>query len=438
LRTRFIFRNETTDRQMKILWIYPELPYPLTSGYLRGFHLLRLLGQRHAVSFLTLTNQKQVPPATLQSLKPYAEFIAIFSRCDAPESRWRRACRLLPILGRRLQQSWSTQWAVKQMGVTVRSLLEQQTFDLVLFHGREALPVLDNVEVPIVVECGDTNCARILQQMRRARLLLWPRLFFLYLRERRFEERLARKTPYRSFISVRDRENLLGTSDRSAIVPQGVDYDYWKRSRPPSGGNCIVFSGVMSYSPNADAAVFLLDTILPLIRRVFSELEVLIVGRDPLPELVNMAQRYPDVTITGAVDDMRPYLERADVFVAALRFASGVQNKVLEAMSMEVPVVTTPVVAAGLSVDGVEPQLVIGKNAEEIAAGIVRLLANARERAHLSIEGRRFVEAHCSWSRSAEKLEELCVAAAGGASESYRPESIAAGSLLPVLNEKSF
>ncbi len=99
-------------------------------------------------------------------------------------------------------------------------------------------------------------------------------------------------------------------------------------------------------------------------------------------------------------------------------------------MSMEVPVVTTPVVAAGLCVDGVEPQLVIGKSAEEIAAGIVRLLADAGERARLVMEGRRFVEAHCSWSRSAEKLEELCVAAAGLASGSYGPESIATGSLL--------
>jgi glycosyltransferase involved in cell wall biosynthesis len=139
-----------------------------------------------------------------------------------------------------------------------------------------------------------------------------------------------------------------------------------------------------------------------------------------LPELVNMAQRYPDVTVTGAVDDIRPYLERADVFVAPLRFASGVQNKVLEAMSMEVPVVTTPVVAAGLCVDDVEPQLVIGRTAEEIAARIVRLLAHAEERARLSTEGRRFVEAHCSWCRSAKKLEELCVAAVGHASGSHK------------------
>ena len=83
------------------------------------------------------------------------------------------------------------------MEMAVHDLLKQEVFDLVLFHGREALPILDKVEVPIVVDCGDTNCTRILLQMHRARLWLRPRLFFYYLRARRLEERLARKTPYR-------------------------------------------------------------------------------------------------------------------------------------------------------------------------------------------------------------------------------------------------
>jgi glycosyltransferase involved in cell wall biosynthesis len=186
----------------------------------------------------------------------------------------------------------------------------------------------------------------------------------------------------------------------------------------------------MSYSPNVDAAIFLLDAILPLVRRAIPHLEVLIVGRDPSPKVLFMAQRFPDVTVTGEVADVRPYLERADVFVAALRFASGVQNKVLEAMSMEVPVVTTPVVAAGLCVDGVEPQLVIGLHATEIATGIVGLLTNAEERVRLSSAGRTFVETHCSWSRSAEKLENLCLAATGHLSKSHKPDCIATSSLL--------
>ena len=412
------------DRQLKILWIYPEIPYPLTSGFLRGFHLLRILGQSHAITFLSLTSQTRVPPETIQALEAYAERIEIFSRCSSPGSRWLRICRRIPVLGGRLQEYCNTRNAVERMRRAAHNLLQKQIFDVVLFHGREALPVLEGIQIPIVVDCGDTNSTRILQEMHRVRLTRRPKLFFHYVKERRLEERLARKTSYRCFISTRDRENLLGFSDRSEIVPQGVDDSYWKRRFSPSGRNCIAFSGVLNYPPNADAALFLLDKILPLVRRSLPKLEVLIVGRDPTPELVNAARHYDDVTVTGAVEDVRPYLELADVFVAALRFASGVQNKVLEAMAMEVPVVTTPVVAAGLCVDGIEPPLVIGFNDEEIANGIIRLLIHPEERASLSAAGRRFVEAHCSWSHIAEKLEGLCLAAAGHVTESYRPNLI--------------
>jgi glycosyltransferase involved in cell wall biosynthesis len=363
------------------------------------------------VVFLALANEKLIPPENVAALKPFAERIMIFNRCAAPEPKWLKRVAHLPLAGWRLQESWNTRWAVKQMGKAVRRLLQQETFDVVLFDGREALPVLEGVEIPIVVGCGDTHCTRLLQQMRHARLLSRPRLFLRYVRMRRLEERVAGKTPYHFFISERDRENLLGPSDRSEIVPQGVDYEYWTRSSPPSSRNCIIFCGVMSYPPNADAAMFLLKSVVPLVKRANPQLEVLIVGRNPLPELVNLAQRYHNVTVTGAVDDVRPYLERADVFVAALRFASGVQNKVLEAMAMEIPVVTTPVVAEGLRLGAMEPQLVIGRDAQEIASGVIKLLADPEERARLATEGRRFVKIHCSWLYSAEKLEKLCLAA---------------------------
>src|SRR5258708_36463229 len=166
---------------MKILWIYPELPYPLTSGYLRGFHLLRLIGQRHAVTFLCLSKHKRVPPETVLPLKQYAERIAIFRTCSAPKPKWSKMFALIPILGWRLQEFLNTRGTVKRMKKFVRDLLQQERFDVVLFHGREALPVLDRVDVPIVVDCRDTNCTRILQVMRQARVLLRPRLFFDYI-----------------------------------------------------------------------------------------------------------------------------------------------------------------------------------------------------------------------------------------------------------------
>ncbi len=115
---------------MKILWIYPELPYPLTSGYLRGFHLFRLIGHRHAVTFLCLTKQKRVPPETVLALTQYAERIAIFRTCSAPKPKWFKMFALIPILSWRLQEFLNTRWAVKQMEKFVRNLLQQERLTL--------------------------------------------------------------------------------------------------------------------------------------------------------------------------------------------------------------------------------------------------------------------------------------------------------------------
>jgi glycosyltransferase involved in cell wall biosynthesis len=336
----------------------------------------------------------------------------VFSTHDAPKRRWAAMVRHVPVIGWRLCGAREFRWAMDQMKRAVQKLLKEQSFNVLLFNGRETLPLLEGIKIPIVAECGDTNCTRILQQMHCVSLLQRPRIYYRYLRELRQEKKLAGLTPYRCFISERDRINLLGPSDQSEIVPQGVDCEYWTRNSPPSGKNCIVFSGVMNYPPNADAVMFLMEAVLPLVRHTIPALEVLIVGRDPSQKLRDAANAYPDTTIVGAVPDLRPYLERADVFVAALRFASGVQNKVLEAMSMEIPVITTPVVAAGLRIDGTEPPLLKGDDARGIADCIVRMLTHPEERAHLSTEGRRFVRTHYSWSTSAEKLAKLCLAAA--------------------------
>ena len=131
------------------------------------------------------------------------------------------------------------------------------------------------------------------------------------------------------------------------------------------------------------------------------------------PALIKKARHHSDVTVTGFVDDLRPYLEGATVFAAPLRYGSGTQNKVLEAMAMEVPVITTPLVAAGLRVDGGEaPPVVVTDGENSFAESIVSLLRQEKERSRLAIGGRQFMENHFTWSRSAEQLEKMCLAAA--------------------------
>jgi glycosyltransferase involved in cell wall biosynthesis len=140
--------------------------------------------------------------------------------------------------------------------------------------------------------------------------------------------------------------------------------------------------------------------------------ELYIVGRDPSPRLRERAARTPGATVTGFVPDVRPWLERAAVAAVPMRYGSGVQNKVLEAMAMELPVVTTSLVAAGLRVAGGEAPVVVADDVREFAEAVVKLLAQEQERSRLASAGRRFVLEHYDWSRSAARLERMCAAAA--------------------------
>jgi glycosyltransferase involved in cell wall biosynthesis len=231
---------------------------------------------------------------------------------------------------------------------------------------------------------------------------------------RRVERKLLAKSPHVVFVSRRDAEAILGEGAGGEVVSIGVDHARFRRARP-GAANALVFSGIMSYGPNEDAALVLLERVFPLVRRAVPDAELFLVGRDPSPRLRARAAATPGATVTGFVPDVRPWLERAAVAAVPMRQGSGVQNKVLEAMAMELPVVTTSLVSAGLRVAGGEAPLVVADELREFAEAVVKLLGQEQERARLAAAGRRFVEEHYDWSRSAARLERICVSAAARA-----------------------
>jgi polysaccharide biosynthesis protein PslH len=207
----------------------------------------------------------------------------------------------------------------------------------------------------------------------------------------------------------------MGDRAGGEIVPNAVDLEYWRRSPEAATGARVVLTGVMNYPPNHDAAMRLAERILPLVRAEVPAAELVIAGRDPQPELLASAETRPWLSVTGAVEDLRPEIEAATVYCAPLRFASGIQNKVLEALAMEVPVVTTPVVADGVRRGAEEPPLVIESDDEALAAAIVRLLRTPEEYGHIAVDGRRYVEQAFSWPRSVAAVESALYRAAGAA-----------------------
>ena len=202
-----------------------------------------------------------------------------------------------------------------------------------------------------------------------------------------------------------DRLRALAPRARVEVVPNGVDA---ARFRPDPDVEAepmsLVFVGAMAYAPNVAAMRYFTDEVLPIVRRTRPGARLTIVGRDPAPVVRAMASEGVDVT--GEVDDVRPYLARAAVFVAPMVSGSGIKNKVLEAMAMGRPVVATPLAIEGLPLRHGE-NVLVADGAAGLADAIHRLLADPGEAARIGGGGRALVERTYTWDACATRYERL-------------------------------
>jgi glycosyltransferase involved in cell wall biosynthesis len=395
---------------MNILYVTTEVPYPLTSGYLRHFHFLHALSGRHTITLLSLTRRPRVCPGTDAALAPLVPRFEVFG------ARGRAR-------GGRLHRLLRTRRAARELSRAVARHLAADTPDVVLLSGKDTFPALRAIQrTPLVVDICDAASVRLRGELavtpRRARPVRALRLA----ETRRIERRLVARTRHLLFASERDRAAL--GAEHGVVVPNGVDLEFWRRRSPPAGGAEIAFTGVMAYRPNHDAAMRLVARLLPLVRERLPAASVVLAGRDPRPALRTAAAGRAGVTVTGACSDLRPHLAAAAVYCAPLRFASGVQNKLLEALAMELPVVTTDVAAAGLRVAAEDPPLVVADDDEDLAAAIAGLLADPAARARLGAAGRRYVERHFAWPRAAALLESVLCSAVGACAAPGSPDPL--------------
>ena len=254
--------------------------------------------------------------------------------------------------------------------------------------------------------------------MKHASPLSLATLWIKYFDLKRLELKVIEKARFILFASQRDAV-IVPTQfqGKSVILPNGVDTDYWHRSSATLGEGTIIFTGAMHYPPNNDAALYLISDILPLVRNSFPGLKTLIVGHSPSEKLIEAASLQDGVTVTGFVEDMRPYLEQATLFVAPLRFGSGIQNKVLEALAMELPIVGTSIAADGLyTASSKAPPVCVADSTEEFAKMLVKELTARMQNLAPFAEGREFVEQNFVWASSIRKLELILDEMSGGAS----------------------
>jgi glycosyltransferase involved in cell wall biosynthesis len=214
-------------------------------------------------------------------------------------------------------------------------------------------------------------------------------------------------TPYRRVVVVSEQDRAMlhriNPDYPLAVIPNGIDLAYFQPTAQPRQPATLLFTGNFEYAPNLDAALLLIHDLLPAMQQHLPDLKLWLVGNAPPPELRALASE--SVIITGRVDDIRPYLAQATLYVCPLRFGAGIKNKVLEALAMGCPLIATP-----LSIDGIDArdgQEVALSTVTSFAADALRLLANHDQRQAMAAAGRALIERRYTWSAVAQAYEHL-------------------------------
>ncbi|MGH2536671.1 MAG: glycosyltransferase family 4 protein [Candidatus Promineifilaceae bacterium] len=388
---------------MNLLFLTSRLPYPPDRGdRLRAFNFLKQFAAEHEVTLVAFA-AKPAELAHLPALRPYCAEIEVIvksaasSVASAALSSWRS----LPLQ--------ALYYRSRPMQRRLDGLLAERNFEAAYVHLFRMAPYLAGAEgIYRILDLTD-----IISREIRASLPFRPRHWSALYRQElprieRYERQLATLAEEVWLASEVDR-SLLQAAVPGAnvqVVPNGLNLERLDAAEPDFGqGEGLLFSGHMGVFHNIDAAEVLARDILPRVRKTYQHCELRIVGASPAAA-VRALDPLPGVSVTGYVPDLGAELRRTAVFVAPLRFAAGVQNKIIEALAAGRAVVTMPAVCQGL---GATPgrHLMVADEPEQAAAIIIQLLGDPEERRRLGQAGREFVLTRFTWQVAAERMQRV-------------------------------
>jgi sugar transferase (PEP-CTERM/EpsH1 system associated) len=390
---------------MNILYLCHRIPYPPNKGdKIRSYHQIKFLSQHHSIYLACLIDD----PDDWQYVDPLRSICCIVEAVERKRfQKWWRIGKAL-IGGQPLSLG---AFFAPELQKKIQVILEQESIDrIVIFSSPMAEYVKHISSIPKIIDFVDMDSEK---WRAYAQIKSFP-LSSLYnieaARLGQYELDVAKICEESLVISqeethvIRERSNQMVVP---TVLPNGVDYEYFS---PPSNvertSPIIVFTAAMDYFPNVDGALFFCREILPRIHQVIPQVQFLIVGRNPGSALRRIAERMPQVQVTGTVPDVRPYLSAAMVAVAPLRIARGVQNKILEAMAMELPVVGTTPAFQGLRVAS-EHGMHVADDPGEFADAVVKFLGNPESARACGVSARQFVTSHHDWSTILQGFEQI-------------------------------
>ena len=387
---------------MRILYLTSRLPYPPNRGdRLRTYHLLRHLSQEHEITLVSFVNSRE----EAQLGRKLDEFCREIHLIVRPALR-----SLAAVIGNiwRPQPMQLLYYRSHMMRHLVDKVLAGEKYDVAYIHLFRMAPyVVNHPELYRIVDLTDVISSEISASLPyRA----WAsRVVYRQeqLRIAEYERRVVGWADEAWLISERDKLKLAEFRPQTNLhrIPNGVDLIRFFPADYKKPANTMLFVGHMGVFRNIDAVMYLVNEIMPRVRREIPDIQLKIVGAGTSQQLRDL-EKHAGVTVMGYVSDLNGQLNQSTVFVAPIRFSAGIQNKILEAMAAGVAVVTTSNVNEGISaLPGQE--ILVGDSTKDLADIIVRVLSNEPFRLRLSLAGRAFVEKRFSWQTAVDRLRQI-------------------------------
>jgi glycosyltransferase involved in cell wall biosynthesis len=398
-------------KRLSVLFVTPFLPSPPSFGAQRRLHeLISGVASANDVSVLSLVDPNEDLEEAIRATEQYCRRVVTVANPAYGAGRARKRLLQLASLGSTHSFEWLGH-SEKPFRDALAQMLARR-FDVVHFElgpmaayanacslGPGPRPVLcldeHNIEYDIVRRTAVAEAG----PLRRAYSAIeWRKV-------RREERQAWSHLDGCTLTSARDEQLLLEDAPeaRTAVVPNGVDVEFFRPSSiaAPRGPQTLLFFGAIDYYPNTDAMLFFLNDVFPRLHEKYPRLRLCVVGRRP-PESI-VAHRSAHVEVTGVVDDVRPWLDRADVVIAPLRIGGGTRLKILEAMAMGKAIVSTSLGAEGLDVVA-ERDLLIADDAEAFVHQTARLLDDPALARRVGSGARRLVASRYSWKAAVDRL----------------------------------
>jgi polysaccharide biosynthesis protein PslH len=383
---------------MKILYLTHTCPYPPNRGdRIRCYHILKHLSKNHKLTLVYPVFDTE-HHACQDHLRQYAESV-------------------IPVKYNRL---------ISYL-FCVNSIFSKQPLSISFFYSRRFAKIVRKLS-PEVILADCSTMAQYTLNLSYPKILdfvdvdsqkwcdfssmtCFPYSILYRIESKRLAqyEKLLTKSFNYCLVTSRYEKALLGNISNIIVLPNGVDQRYFSTHNTSTDG-LIIFTGVMNYFPNADAVMYFHRHIFPLIKRDAPSAKFIIAGMHPPSRIRDLADR--NTTVTGFVSDIREYLSKAAVCVVPLRVAMGVQNKILEAMAMGVPVVATSVANRGINATPGQ-EILLADDPESFAAATTQLLNDQSLRDMITKNAKQFIEQNFRWEKNLMRLDELISDVAG-------------------------